>query len=51
MEQLGSHHLRELCRLGSESLGHRPFLGRFLKPGKIAQVGLELDEILDSISA
>ena len=34
LEQLGSHHLRELRRLGSESLGHRPFLGRFLETGK-----------------
>jgi len=34
LEQLGSHHLRELCRLGSESLGHRPFSADFFETGK-----------------
>ena len=31
---LGSHHLRELCRFGSESFRHRAFLSRLLEARK-----------------
>ncbi len=34
LEQPGPRHLRELRRFGSESLGHRSLLGRFLETRK-----------------
>jgi hypothetical protein len=41
LEQPSPHHLREICRLGAESLRHRPVLGRFPETRKDRQVGLD----------